>query len=252
MKNKVTAGILAIFLGGLGVHRFYLGQAGLGIIYLLFCWTAIPAIISLVDAIIFFTMNDHDFNLKYYRAFGNTMQPSVVIQNVQGNYTANATPAENQAANIQPQISSNSRETPFKQEGDRKYENYDFDGAIGEYRKSLNVKPNDPAVHFKLACLYSILEQTDNSLFHLNKAIEQGFTNLDEIKNHDHLAFLRTTPEYETFRQHNFRMNIPESRLQTLPAEDIISKIEKLAELKDKGAISEEEFVAQKSKLLQS
>jgi len=65
MKNKTTAAILAFFLGGLGVHRFYLGQSGLGIPYLVFCWTFIPAIIALVDFIVFLTMDEQSFNQKY-------------------------------------------------------------------------------------------------------------------------------------------------------------------------------------------
>ena len=65
MKNKTTAGILALFLGGLGVHRFYLGQIGLGFAYLFFCWTFIPALIALVDGIIFLTQSEQSFNDKY-------------------------------------------------------------------------------------------------------------------------------------------------------------------------------------------
>ena len=35
MKNKTTAGILAILLGCLGIHKFYLGNNKGGIIYLM-------------------------------------------------------------------------------------------------------------------------------------------------------------------------------------------------------------------------
>lgn len=65
MKNKTTAAILAFFLGGLGVHRFYLGQAGLGLIYLIFCWTLIPSLIAFIDFIVFLTMDENIFNEKY-------------------------------------------------------------------------------------------------------------------------------------------------------------------------------------------
>ena len=35
-KNRIAAALFALFLGGIGVHKFYLGQIGLGIVYLLF------------------------------------------------------------------------------------------------------------------------------------------------------------------------------------------------------------------------
>lgn len=65
MKNRTTAALLAFFLGGFGIHQFYLGNTGKGIMYLLFCWTIIPAIIAIVDFIILITMNDMVFNKKY-------------------------------------------------------------------------------------------------------------------------------------------------------------------------------------------
>ena len=64
-KNKISAGILALFLGGIGVHKFYLGKTGQGILYLLFCWTLITQIIALVEGIIYLTMSDEDFAAKY-------------------------------------------------------------------------------------------------------------------------------------------------------------------------------------------
>ncbi|NLB71358.1 MAG: NINE protein [Chloroflexi bacterium] len=48
-KDPTTAVLLALFLGGLGAHKFYLGQTGAGIVYLLFCWTSIPAWIALIE-----------------------------------------------------------------------------------------------------------------------------------------------------------------------------------------------------------
>lgn len=65
MKDKNTAGLLALFFGGVGVHRFYLGQRGLGILYILFCWTLVPFLIGFVDALIFFLQSPKAFNVKY-------------------------------------------------------------------------------------------------------------------------------------------------------------------------------------------
>ena len=50
--NKLAYCLLAFFLGGLGIHKFYAGYTGYGILYLIFCWTCIPAIISFVEFII--------------------------------------------------------------------------------------------------------------------------------------------------------------------------------------------------------
>ena len=50
--NKVTYVILALFLGGLGAHKFYSGKTVLGILYLVFCWPFVPGIIAFVEAIV--------------------------------------------------------------------------------------------------------------------------------------------------------------------------------------------------------
>ena len=69
-KNKTTAGILAILLGDFGAHKFYLGNPGLGVLYLVFCWTFIPGIIGIVEGIIYLTSSDQDFALKYGGGLG--------------------------------------------------------------------------------------------------------------------------------------------------------------------------------------
>ena len=64
-RNRVAAAIFAILLGGFGIHKFYLGRVGQGIIYLIFCWTFIPAIIGFIEGIIYLTMSDKSFIEKY-------------------------------------------------------------------------------------------------------------------------------------------------------------------------------------------
>lgn len=65
MKDKQVAGILALFFGGLGVHKFYLGKVGLGFLYLLFFWTFIPTIVGWIEALIFFFMDEEKFDTQY-------------------------------------------------------------------------------------------------------------------------------------------------------------------------------------------
>lgn len=64
-KNKVVAALLAIFLGSFGLHKFYLGRIGWGIVYLLFCWTAIPGIVGFIEGIIYLATSDERFYEKY-------------------------------------------------------------------------------------------------------------------------------------------------------------------------------------------
>lgn len=49
--NKWVYVALALILGGVGGHHFYAGKIGTGVMYLLFCWTGIPAIIALFQGI---------------------------------------------------------------------------------------------------------------------------------------------------------------------------------------------------------
>ena len=64
-KDKIVAALLALFLGGLGIHKFYLGRTGAGLFMLLFCWTGIPSVIALVDFILLLLMSDQTFMYKY-------------------------------------------------------------------------------------------------------------------------------------------------------------------------------------------
>ena len=48
-KSDVVAILLAFFLGSFGAHRFYMGETGWGILYLLFCWTFVPHLVSFVE-----------------------------------------------------------------------------------------------------------------------------------------------------------------------------------------------------------
>jgi TM2 domain-containing membrane protein YozV len=65
MKSKTSAILLCWFLGGIGVHKFYLGESGAGVLYLLFFWTFIPAIIAFFEFFILIFMSDAEFNQKF-------------------------------------------------------------------------------------------------------------------------------------------------------------------------------------------
>jgi len=64
-KNKTVAALFAIFLGDFGIHKFYLQKTGAGILYLVFFWTLIPAVIGFIEGIILLTMDENEFTQKY-------------------------------------------------------------------------------------------------------------------------------------------------------------------------------------------
>jgi TM2 domain-containing membrane protein YozV len=70
-KNKIAAGLLAIFLGFLGIHKFYLGYNTQGVILLLITVLTcgfgglITWIIGLIEGIIYITKTDEDFEKEY-------------------------------------------------------------------------------------------------------------------------------------------------------------------------------------------
>lgn len=64
-RSRGVAILLALFLGGFGAHKFYLGRIGVGVLYLLFVWTFVPAFLSLIDLIFLIFKSERKFNIKY-------------------------------------------------------------------------------------------------------------------------------------------------------------------------------------------
>ena len=77
-KSKVTAGLLALLLGGIGAHKFYLGHTGLGVLFLLtntvgflitwlvlFLPNIVLGLIAFIEGIIYFTRSDEKFEEIY-------------------------------------------------------------------------------------------------------------------------------------------------------------------------------------------
>lgn len=50
--NKIAYILLAMFLGGLGAHKFAVKKFWIGVLYLVFFWTYIPALIGFVEGCI--------------------------------------------------------------------------------------------------------------------------------------------------------------------------------------------------------
>lgn len=264
MKDKKVAGLLALFFGIFGVHRFYLGQRFIGFLYLFAFFfgmfmtietngeapiIAIPALVGFIDAILFLAMPKEDFDDRY-----NAKRKFQFQNNHDYKYGASVPPRSSRRRPPAQQKPI----SPFKKMGIEKFRDYDFEGAVIAFQKALDYHYDDPATHFNLACCYSILEEADKSFQHLEKAVEFGFADLKKIHSHDALAFLRSQPGFDDFANNNYRQiaSLPEPEPNILDeqpkseADDLLEQIIKLGNLRDKGILTEEEFVIQKKKLL--
>lgn len=256
-KTRLTAGILALFGGFFGLHKFYLKEAGAGFFYIfLFFMTSgifkfpVSFLLGLFDALRIFSMSDEQFDRKYNK--GRVSRRSNVERRRK---TQMQKDVELERKRYQYNKSATKRENPFKKSGIRKLKEFELDGAIHDLNKALEIAKNDADIHYELAKAYSLSENKENAFYHLDLAVAYGFNKTDNFANDDELAFLRIQKEYEDFKNNNFRIDplknktkISEADLQNNDL--LLSQLNKLAELRKKGLLSEKEFIREKEKLL--
>ncbi len=289
MKNKYVASTLALTLGIYGVHRFYLGQKfrgviqfGVGVFALMITvfehepLIIVPALVAFIEAVLLLVMPKEDFNEKHnkkYQAFTRPRQQAFYQRSPEREqeYDDEYDDYEEEA----PPRRSRSRQAPtrrrnvnpYKSSGVAKFNDYDYDGAILDFKKALRHKYNDPSLHFNLACCYSINEHSSEAFFHLDKAISFGFVDFDKIQKHNSLAFVRTEDEFEDFVRNGYRLKpvasspMPDDFVEPFKTQaaatsppvkenDLLEQIIKLGDLREKGILTEEEFQMQKQKLM--
>lgn len=270
-KSKETATKLAFPFGLFGLHRFYLGQKLLAILYPLFFVIGIvegeallicaPPIISFLDMMLFKNMSQEEFDAKYNKNVPSYSQ--AVPNNLVDNHQALEDQISSQKSYLKAQF------VRHKRAGENYLNDYNFKKALSEFLKANELKYDDAPTHFYLARCYSMLQDPKNALIHLDAAIAFGFP-AKHISTTDDLAYVRLQPEFEAFKASNFRIqeenqNQPKFKINTkklapkptppkpvdldAPPPDFLEKLEKLSELRAKGYLTEEEFIQQKEKL---
>ena len=117
------------------------------------------------------------------------------------------------------------------------------DAALSELREAISVEPNFPHAHYNLACVHSLQNNASEAFIHLQKAVELGYDNFRGLQSDPHLEFLRRQPNYQSFVSAGYKL----SQAQQL---DVYDQLAKLGQLKEKGLLTNEEFEAEKKKLL--
>lgn len=249
MRNRTVAAFMALFGGSFGLHKFYLRTPGPGIIYLMLLFMSIrifamplSAILGIIDAMRLFMMTDREFDKKY--------NPEMAGRERRQSRTSR----DPRSRRATPQASNKrQRANPFKKSGIRKYKEYDLDEAIVDFQKGLEIEPDDLALHFNIACAYSLTEQKDMAFDHLSKAVKLGFKDFDKISTHDDLAYLRIQPEFEAFKADGYQLKQTTEQKGdiTVNKDDrLLAQLNKLKDLREKGIISEADYNYETKKIL--
>jgi TM2 domain-containing membrane protein YozV len=96
-RDEVVGILLALFLGGFGVHHFYLRRAGLGVLYLCLFWTPFPWILGFIECF-FMPGRVREFNAVQAAGIAAALGMSVPGWGWPVNVNVNMPPAANPAA----------------------------------------------------------------------------------------------------------------------------------------------------------
>ena len=269
-RNRTTAAAISFILGAVGGQRFYLRQSGPAffMIFMLiatsFKIAPIFFIFGIFEAVRFLSMSDQEFDRRYNRYSSKNRKDDYLEQRrerqVQKSRNRTSTRREQRAP--APTRSSALKANPFKNSGIKKYKDYDLEGAIEDFAQGLSINPNDIALHFNIACAYSMTEVKDKAYYHLSKAVELGFKDFERIKTKDDLAFVRIQPEFDEFEENGFKLGARSASQSSSASREqsddelvitddvLLSQLNKLAELRKKGLLSTEEFNLERKKLL--
>ncbi|MEM6877270.1 MAG: NINE protein [Bacteroidota bacterium] len=262
MYNKYVAGFLALFLGIFGAHDFYLGRRLRAIAQLASFWVlvfllaegagsdelfgmmlAVTCIIPFITALLFFFMPEEQFNARF--------NPDAVSR----------------GAFARPLDQGDVQE--LKREGITYFKSGDYDLAIDAFQDALKAAPNDRKIHFNLACCHSSLHDAIAALHHLELSVSHGLTVMDRISTHPALTWLRAQPSFDAFVANNYRRRDyrnaqeaappePEMELMELNSpimaveatDELLNKLSKLGDLRERGLLTEREFAQRKERLL--
>jgi len=278
-NNRIIAGLLAFIGGTFGIHRFYLNDPGGGIFYIVLFFITmkffpVTMILGIIEAFRLFNMDPDEFDKKYNQGKrSGSSRERRWRENTRSEYrrTTRRAPRDvgrrpsssrsrqrtSQQSKYVRKKSTVPRRNPFKNSGMDKYKDFELEEAISDFNQALKIAEKDADIHFHLAAAYSLTEQKDKAFKHLDLAVQYGLKNKDKIDNFEDLAFVRIQEEYDAFKENGYRKKAKKVKKKAAPETEavldddiLLSQLNRLAELRKKGLISEEEFLIEKEKLI--
>lgn len=144
--------------------------------------------------------------------------------------------------------------TELYREGERYFFNKKYDSAIELFKEALKYNPKSKNIFIKLAQCYSRKEDSKTCLYYIHRAVDSGFSDFKFIQKDSSFKFIRQQNEFNEFAKNGYRLKeeviLPEIEKNTNQSNNTISQLEKLATLKEKGVLTEEEFQIEKQKIL--
>ena len=237
-KNKWIAFLLALAFGYLGLHRFYLRQNGLGILYIALALTGISFLLGLFDAVAFLTMSYDRFNKKYNKQWYE-----------KGYRHPRRFPLRSQRKKQRRPKRRGKKLSDLKKRGLLHFKAYELEEAAEHFRLALDQAPQDVPLHFNLACTYARLEEAQSAWTHLQTAVQLGFDDFEKIDHHPALAYLRIQPDWLNQRE-ALQTDGPGAPSDVSGA-PLLQRLQALSKARDQGILTAEEFREKRENLLQ-
>jgi TM2 domain-containing membrane protein YozV len=246
-KKRLPAALLAFFLGWIGVHRFYLNQPVLGVVYILLSFLLISPILSIIDTIAFIAMSQEKFDKRYNKKWfeeGYTHRKRYPSRGQSRSHNK----WKRHQHQKEEELRASYKLSSLKKDGISHFKNYEIEEALEDFRTALEIDSDDISLHFNIACCYSLLENVEKAKVHLDTAINLGFDDFERIQTHDALAFLRIQSDWPEFiaRQEEERAELPSGK----KGQNLFDRLKQLAELRQQGILTEEEYKEKKEGLL--
>lgn len=90
--------------------------------------------------------------------------------------------------------------------GEKLLKKQKYDRAISAFHTALERKPYSITAHYNLARAYSLKNKPKEALYHLNKAFENGYFNLDSLQQSPDLQNLRSSEGFKAFEPNRFML----------------------------------------------